>query len=182
VPLVLLERSWWAGFDGIYLVTFGFRMWEILKWFLPLKMQINSRNQVFLEGKISRGRCNSCAKGTGHTTSVYHICSLLNKQKPNEKQKKIMGKKEFALDLQSSKLMLQKRNSGLVEHDCLERGDWGFRVFKGLLYMPVFTSRLRTNGHLGSHKFIAAVWRTSQFKLNPRKSYRKKFPAYLGIV
>ncbi len=32
VPLVLLERSWWAGFNGIYLVRFGFRMWEI--WFL----------------------------------------------------------------------------------------------------------------------------------------------------
>jgi hypothetical protein len=56
-------------------------------------MQINSKNQAFLEGKISRGRCNSCAKGTGHTTSVYHICSLLNKQKPNEKQKKNHGKK-----------------------------------------------------------------------------------------
>ncbi len=26
VPLVLLERSWWAGFNGIYLVRFGFRM------------------------------------------------------------------------------------------------------------------------------------------------------------
>jgi hypothetical protein len=37
VPLVLWERSWWTGFNGIYLVRFGFRMWEILifKWFLP---------------------------------------------------------------------------------------------------------------------------------------------------
>jgi hypothetical protein len=45
VPLVLLERSRWAGFDGIYLVIFGFRMWEILifKWFLRLKIQINSK-------------------------------------------------------------------------------------------------------------------------------------------
>jgi hypothetical protein len=36
VPLMLLERSWWAGFNEIYLVRFGFRMWEILifKWFL----------------------------------------------------------------------------------------------------------------------------------------------------
>jgi len=25
VPLVLLERSWWAGFNGIYLVRFGFQ-------------------------------------------------------------------------------------------------------------------------------------------------------------
>jgi len=38
VPLVLVERCWWAGFNGIYLVRFGFRMWEILifKWFLQL--------------------------------------------------------------------------------------------------------------------------------------------------
>jgi hypothetical protein len=45
VPLVLLDRSWWAGFNGIYLVRFGFRMWEILtfKWFLPLEIQINSK-------------------------------------------------------------------------------------------------------------------------------------------
>ncbi len=43
VPLMLLERSWWAGFNGIYLVRFGFRMWEILifKWFLPLKINSN---------------------------------------------------------------------------------------------------------------------------------------------
>ncbi len=26
VTLVLLERSWWAGFNGIYLIRFGFRM------------------------------------------------------------------------------------------------------------------------------------------------------------
>jgi hypothetical protein len=30
VPLVLLKRSWWGGFNGIYLVRFGFRMWKIL--------------------------------------------------------------------------------------------------------------------------------------------------------
>jgi hypothetical protein len=49
MPLVLLERSWWAGFNGIYLVRFGFRMWEILivKWFLPLKIQINSKKPGF---------------------------------------------------------------------------------------------------------------------------------------
>jgi hypothetical protein len=28
VLLVSLERSWWAGFNGIYLLRFGFRMWE----------------------------------------------------------------------------------------------------------------------------------------------------------
>ncbi len=49
VSLVLLERSWWAGFNGIYLIRFGFRMWEILilKWFLPLKIQINSQKSGF---------------------------------------------------------------------------------------------------------------------------------------
>jgi len=49
VPVVLLERSWWARFNGIYLVRFGFRMWAILifKWFLPLKIQINSKKPGF---------------------------------------------------------------------------------------------------------------------------------------
>jgi hypothetical protein len=49
VPLVLLERSWWAGFNGIYLVRFGFRLWEILffNWFLQLKIQINSKRPGF---------------------------------------------------------------------------------------------------------------------------------------
>jgi hypothetical protein len=49
VPLVLLERSWWARFNGIYLVSFGFRMWEIfiLKWFLPLKIQMNFKKTSF---------------------------------------------------------------------------------------------------------------------------------------
>jgi hypothetical protein len=54
VPLVLLEISWWAGFNGIYLVRFGFRMWNMLifKWILLLKIQINSKKLGF-EGKIS---------------------------------------------------------------------------------------------------------------------------------
>jgi hypothetical protein len=49
VHLVLLEISWWAGFNGIYLVRFGFRMWEVLifKWFLSLKIQINSKKPGF---------------------------------------------------------------------------------------------------------------------------------------
>jgi hypothetical protein len=49
VPLVLLERSWWAGFNAIYSVRFGFRMWEIMirKWYLPLKIQINSWKSGF---------------------------------------------------------------------------------------------------------------------------------------
>ncbi len=49
LPLVLLERSWWSGFNGIYLIRFGFRMWDILilKWFLRLKIQINSQKPGF---------------------------------------------------------------------------------------------------------------------------------------
>ncbi len=48
VPLVLLERSWWKGFNGIHLVRFGFRLWEIFifKWFLLLKIQIIYINSV----------------------------------------------------------------------------------------------------------------------------------------
>jgi len=34
VPLVLLERSWWATFNEIYLIRFGFRIWEILIFFM----------------------------------------------------------------------------------------------------------------------------------------------------
>jgi hypothetical protein len=46
---VSLERSWWLGFNGIYLVRFGLRMQRILifKWFLPLKIQINSKKPGF---------------------------------------------------------------------------------------------------------------------------------------
>jgi hypothetical protein len=53
VPLVLFERSWWVGSNGIYLVRFGFRLWEILifKWFLLLNFQINST-------KLGSGRKN----------------------------------------------------------------------------------------------------------------------------
>jgi hypothetical protein len=49
VPLMLLERSWWAAVNEIYLVIFRFRMWEILifKWFLLLKIQINSKTPGF---------------------------------------------------------------------------------------------------------------------------------------
>jgi hypothetical protein len=49
VSLMLLERSWWARFNEIYLVWFGFRMWEILicKQFLLLKIEINSKKPGF---------------------------------------------------------------------------------------------------------------------------------------
>jgi len=58
VPLRLLERSSWAGLNEIYLIRFGFRMWEIviLKWFLSLKIQINFEKWGF-ERKIQLGMC-----------------------------------------------------------------------------------------------------------------------------
>ncbi len=72
VPLVLLERSWWKAFNGIYLVRFGFKMWEILilKWFLHLKIQINSKKSGF--GRKNQLKDvvpgNTWANGTGHTS------------------------------------------------------------------------------------------------------------------
>jgi hypothetical protein len=49
MSLMLLERSWWAAFNGIYLVRIGFGMCNILilKWFLLLKFQINSKKRGF---------------------------------------------------------------------------------------------------------------------------------------
>jgi hypothetical protein len=69
-PLVLLEGSWWAGFNGIYLVRFEFRMWGILmfKWFLLLKIQTNSKKPGF--GRKNQLR-NTWAKGTGHISMNY---------------------------------------------------------------------------------------------------------------
>jgi hypothetical protein len=56
VPLVFLERSWWGRFNEIYLVKFGLRMWEILifKWFMSLKIQINSKTLGFWRKNQSR--------------------------------------------------------------------------------------------------------------------------------
>jgi hypothetical protein len=72
VPLVFLKRSCWVGFNGIYLVRFGFRMWEILifKWFLSLKIQINSKKPGFGRKNQLRMRTSS---HTGHHTSVYEF-------------------------------------------------------------------------------------------------------------
>ncbi len=69
-----LERSGWARFNRTYLVRFGFRMWQILifNWFLPLKIQLNSKKPGFGREKISQGRGNTWANGTGHT-SMNHF-------------------------------------------------------------------------------------------------------------
>ncbi len=79
------ERSWWAGFSEIYLVRFGSKMWEILifKWFLLLKIQINSPKTRVLEGKISWGRGNTWANGTGHTSTYLYTLQMVSPRKDN---------------------------------------------------------------------------------------------------
>ncbi len=65
---VLLERSWWTGFNGIYLVTFGIQnVGEILifNWFL--KIQINSKKPRFWKEKSVEDMVTLGANGTGHT-------------------------------------------------------------------------------------------------------------------
>ncbi len=50
LPLVLLERSQWVGFNGIYFVSSGLRMWEIskFKWLkFSLQIQINYKKPKF---------------------------------------------------------------------------------------------------------------------------------------
>jgi len=73
VPLVLLERSWWARFNGISLVRFGFRMcgrdWFLSDFCCWKFKQIPKKNQV-LEGKISWGRGNTWANCKTQT-SLY---------------------------------------------------------------------------------------------------------------
>ncbi len=72
VPLVLLERSWWAGFNGISFVRFGLRMPEILnfKWFLSLKIQINHKKQGF--GRKNQMRMWSHLKNY-HSIQVWEL-------------------------------------------------------------------------------------------------------------
>jgi len=67
VPLVLLGRSWWVGFNGIYSVRFGFRMWErlIFEWFLLLKIQI-----IFLKTRFWKEKSVENVVTLGPTTQV----------------------------------------------------------------------------------------------------------------
>jgi hypothetical protein len=86
VPLVLLESSGWAGFNGIYLVRFGFRMREILifKWFLLLKIQINSQKirfwkEISVEDVVDIQMCFIWNKhfknhNSGTTPVSIHLC------------------------------------------------------------------------------------------------------------
>ncbi len=70
VPLVLLERSWWAGFNGIYSVRFGFRMWEMLifKWFLLLKNSNKYQKTRFWKEKSVENVVTLGANCTDHTS------------------------------------------------------------------------------------------------------------------
>jgi hypothetical protein len=74
VPLVLLERSWWAGFNGVYLVRFGFRRWEILilKWFLLPKIQMNSKKPGFGRKNSVEGVVTLGPSAQASHTSLYY--------------------------------------------------------------------------------------------------------------
>ncbi len=75
VPLVLLERSWWAGFNGIYLVRLGSRMWEILifKWFLLLKFETNSKKIRFWKEKSVKNVVALDGLPFNSSMSSFHI-------------------------------------------------------------------------------------------------------------
>jgi hypothetical protein len=70
MPLVLLERSWWAGFDGnnfgkIWIQNVGDIDLKVIS--AAKKFKKIPRNQV-VEGKISWEHGNTWANGTGHTS------------------------------------------------------------------------------------------------------------------
>jgi hypothetical protein len=48
LPLVLVETSWWTGLNAIWLVRFGFRMWEILKGGQSLPKAYGIKSEVLL--------------------------------------------------------------------------------------------------------------------------------------
>jgi hypothetical protein len=59
---------WWKDLDEQDLMEFIWYDWDwectlIFKWFLPLKIQINSKKPLLLEGKSRWGRGNTWAKG-----------------------------------------------------------------------------------------------------------------------
>jgi hypothetical protein len=74
VHLVLLETSWWAGFNEIYLVRFEFRMWEILifKWFL----QFLEKYLKFLKNLAENSIENSKKPGFGRKNQFEDVVTL----------------------------------------------------------------------------------------------------------
>jgi hypothetical protein len=84
LPLVLLERSWWAGFNGICLVRFGIQnVGDIdLKMISAAENSNKFQKTQVLEGKISWERGNNWANGTGHTSeydlTTAHCLWLVN--------------------------------------------------------------------------------------------------------
>jgi hypothetical protein len=69
VPLVLLERSWWAGFNGIYLVRFGFRM----------KIQIHFKKPSFGRKKSVKEVVTLGPNSTGYTNYSWRFNIFLHK-------------------------------------------------------------------------------------------------------
>ncbi len=68
VPLVSLERCQWTWFNGIYFVSFGFRMGKIsnLKLFSSLQIQINYKKPS--SGRKNQLRMRSHLQGRSYLT------------------------------------------------------------------------------------------------------------------
>jgi hypothetical protein len=62
---MLLEISWWAGYNGIHLVRFGFRMWEILSFKCFGKVPYTFVRSVNLKSFFASG------EGTPHWGSSW---------------------------------------------------------------------------------------------------------------
>jgi hypothetical protein len=77
VPLVLLERDWWGGFNGIYLVIFWIHnVGDIdFKVISIVKNSNRFQKKAGLEGKISWGHGNTWANRRGHT-SIIHLVTV----------------------------------------------------------------------------------------------------------
>jgi hypothetical protein len=85
VHVVLLERSWWAWFNGIYLVKFWIQNLGDIDFKVISAAESSDKfqkNQV-LERKISWGLGNTWANGTGHTSYDDKPCFLGYIMSPN---------------------------------------------------------------------------------------------------
>jgi len=68
VPLVLLERSWRGGFNGICLVRFGFKMWETLMAYHSIQAWFH-----FIFGCSSKSIRTLFAKQCSHVEFPYFV-------------------------------------------------------------------------------------------------------------
>jgi hypothetical protein len=69
VPLVLLERSWRARFNGVYFKIWILNVGDIDFWVISAAENSNKFQKT--KRKISWGRGNARANSTGHTSEVW---------------------------------------------------------------------------------------------------------------